>query len=66
MESELNELKVQLEKVAYENKEGAITMDSLRESNLELSAEVESLKVKLKSLFSCYKIRLFVILNFIQ
>jgi kinesin family protein 5 len=49
MESELNELKVQLEKVSYENKEGAITMDSLRESNLELSAEVESLKVKLKN-----------------
>lgn len=61
MESELNELKVQLEKVAYENKEGAITMDSLRESNLELSAEVDSLKVKLKNLFR-YKTRLFVVL----
>uniref|UniRef100_A0A1D1YRB6 Kinesin-like protein n=1 Tax=Anthurium amnicola TaxID=1678845 RepID=A0A1D1YRB6_9ARAE len=44
MASELNELKVQLEKVAYENKEGAITVDSLRESNLELATEVESLK----------------------
>ena len=30
MASELNELKVQLEKVTYENKESAITMDSLR------------------------------------
>ncbi|CAG8638083.1 13701_t:CDS:10 [Rhizophagus irregularis] len=47
METELGELKVQLEKVAYENKEGAITMDSLRESNLELSAEVDSLKKQL-------------------
>jgi kinesin family member 5 len=45
MESELNELKVQLEKVTYENKEGAITMDSLREANLELSGEIDGLKV---------------------
>ncbi len=45
MASELNELKVQLEKVHYENKEGAITVDSLREANLELSTELESLKV---------------------
>ena len=45
MASELNELKVQLEKVTYDNKEGAITMDSLREGNVELSAELESLKV---------------------
>ncbi|PKY56924.1 kinesin-domain-containing protein [Rhizophagus irregularis] len=44
MESELSELKVQLYKVVYENKEGGIIMDTLRESNLELSTEVESLK----------------------
>ena len=45
MASELNELKVQLEKVTYDNKEGAITMDSLREANMELSFESEVLKV---------------------
>ena len=45
MASELNELKVQLEKVTYENKFGAITMGSLREANLELSSESETLKV---------------------
>ena len=45
MESELNELKVQLEKVTYDNKEGAITMDSLREANLEFGTEIEGLKV---------------------
>lgn len=50
MASELNELKVQLEKVTYDNKEGAITMDSLREANVELSAELESLKKALSDL----------------
>jgi kinesin family protein 5 len=50
MESELNELKVQLEKVTYENKEGAITMDSLREANLELSGEIDGLKKALTEL----------------
>ncbi|KAF9579474.1 hypothetical protein BGW38_004251, partial [Lunasporangiospora selenospora] len=41
---ELNELKLQLEKVSYENKEGAITVDSLREANQELTRELEELK----------------------
>jgi len=50
MASELNELKVQLEKVTYENKEGAITMDSLREANLELGTEIETLKKALTEL----------------
>ncbi|KAF9918717.1 hypothetical protein BX616_006423 [Lobosporangium transversale] len=41
---ELNDLKLQLEKVLYESKEGAITVDSLREANQELSKELEELK----------------------
>ncbi|KAG0255667.1 hypothetical protein DFQ27_006122 [Actinomortierella ambigua] len=41
---ELNELRLQLEKVSFENKEGAITVDSLREVNQELSKEMEELK----------------------
>ncbi|KAF9125051.1 hypothetical protein BG015_004980, partial [Linnemannia schmuckeri] len=41
---ELSDLKLQLEKVSYENKEGAITVDSLREVNQELSKELEELK----------------------
>lgn len=45
MASELNELKLQLEKVTYDNKEGAITVDSLREANIELNNELEALKV---------------------
>ncbi|CAO3565471.1 unnamed protein product [Mortierella alpina] len=41
---QLNDLKLQLEKVSYEYKEGAITVDSLREANQELSKELEDLK----------------------
>ncbi|KAF9436472.1 hypothetical protein BGZ76_003903 [Entomortierella beljakovae] len=47
---ELSDLKLQLEKVSYENKEGAITMDSLREVNQELSKELEELKKALMEL----------------
>ncbi|CAJ0833902.1 2111_t:CDS:10 [Entrophospora sp. SA101] len=47
MASELNELKLQLEKVTYDNKEGAITVDSLREANIELNNELEALKKSL-------------------
>ncbi|KAF9112249.1 hypothetical protein BGX27_003722 [Mortierella sp. AM989] len=42
--NEINELKNQLEKVSYENKEGAITVDSLTEVNQELAKELEELK----------------------
>lgn len=45
MITELNDLKVQLEKVTYDNKESAITMDSLREANIELTNELDTLKV---------------------
>ncbi|RIA79335.1 kinesin heavy chain [Glomus cerebriforme] len=55
MESRLNELKVQLEKVIYENKEDAITMDSLREDNSELSSELELLKKTLSELRLSHK-----------
>ncbi|KAF9196177.1 hypothetical protein BGZ49_002890 [Haplosporangium sp. Z 27] len=41
---ELNDLKNQLEKVSYENKEGAIVVDSLREVNQEQAKELEGLK----------------------
>ncbi|CAG8799265.1 16677_t:CDS:2, partial [Dentiscutata erythropus] len=44
MAIELNELKVQLEKVTYDHKEDAIIMDSLREQNSDLATEIEELK----------------------
>jgi len=45
MSSKVNEFKIQLEKITFENKETTIMMDSLKESNQELSKEVEDLKV---------------------
>jgi len=44
MSSKVNEFKIQLEKITFENKETTIMMDSLKESNQELSKEVEDLK----------------------
>ncbi|CAO3598592.1 unnamed protein product [Absidia cylindrospora] len=44
MTSELGEAKIQLEKVTYENKEGLITADSLKERNKELTDELDQLR----------------------
>ncbi|KAF7721131.1 hypothetical protein EC973_005378 [Apophysomyces ossiformis] len=52
MTAELNEAKVQLQKVSYESKESAITADSLKEANQELLADLESLKANLAQLRS--------------
>lgn len=45
MVTELIELKIQLKKVICYNKESTITMDSLREANLELTNELDTLNV---------------------
>ncbi|KAJ5707640.1 hypothetical protein N7488_007441 [Penicillium malachiteum] len=45
--SEVNELRMQLEKVSYEGKEAAITMDGLREANSELTGELDEVKQQL-------------------
>ncbi|KAL2817491.1 P-loop containing nucleoside triphosphate hydrolase protein [Aspergillus cavernicola] len=47
LNSEVNELRMQLEKVSYESKEAAITMDSLREANSELTSELDEVKQQL-------------------
>lgn len=41
---EVNELKMQLEKVSFESKEAQITMDGLKEANAELTAELDEVK----------------------
>ncbi|MCJ1477444.1 Kinesin heavy chain [Lambiella insularis] len=41
---EVNELKMQLERIAYENKEAGITMDDLKEANSELTVELDEVK----------------------
>ncbi|OQD72574.1 hypothetical protein PENDEC_c020G04656 [Penicillium decumbens] len=47
LETEVNELRMQLEKVSYESKEAAITMDGLREANSELTGELDEVKQQL-------------------
>lgn len=47
LNAEVNELRMQLEKVSYESKEASITMDTLKEANAELTAELDELKQQL-------------------
>ncbi|KAJ5884661.1 hypothetical protein N7495_009171 [Penicillium taxi] len=47
LNTEINELRMQLEKVSYEGKEAAITMDGLREANSELTGELDEVKQQL-------------------
>ncbi|SPQ20071.1 c0e7114d-7498-4cce-9ee1-008dff8377a1 [Thermothielavioides terrestris] len=42
--SEANEFKMQLERLAFENKEAQITMDGLKDANSELTAELDEIK----------------------
>ncbi|KAF3928811.1 Kinesin-1 [Orbilia brochopaga] len=42
--TEVSELKMNLEKVSFESKEALITMDGLKEANLELTAELDEVK----------------------
>ncbi|ORY12847.1 P-loop containing nucleoside triphosphate hydrolase protein [Clohesyomyces aquaticus] len=47
MTGELNELKMQVEKLNFEGKEAGITMDGLKEANAELTAELDDIKQQL-------------------
>ena len=47
LNSEVNELKMQLERVAFEGKEAFITMDGLKEANSELTTELDEVKQQL-------------------
>lgn len=47
LNSELNELRMQVEKINFESKETQITMDSLKEANSELTAELDEVKQQL-------------------
>jgi len=42
--TEVNEFKMQLERLVFESKEGQITMDGLKEANAELTAELDEVK----------------------
>jgi kinesin family protein 5 len=45
--SEVNEFKMQIERLSFESKEAQITMDSLKEANAELTAELDEVKQQL-------------------
>ena len=47
LNSEINELKMQLERVSFESKEASITMDGLKEANSELTMELDEVKQQL-------------------
>ncbi|KAI9808438.1 MAG: Kinesin heavy chain [Pycnora praestabilis] len=47
LNSDVNELKMQLEKVSFEGKEAQITMDGLKEANSELTTELDEVKQQL-------------------
>lgn len=45
--TEVNEFKMQLERLAFESKEAQITMDALKEANSELTTELDDVKQQL-------------------
>ena len=45
MSSSLNELRLQVERLTYDNKEGLISIDILKEQNQDLKEELEKLRV---------------------
>ena len=47
LHGEVNELRTQLERVAFEGKEALITMDGLKEANSELTTELDEVKQQL-------------------
>jgi len=50
MSSQLNDLKLQVERLDYDNKEGLITIDILKEQNQDANAELEELKKQIAEL----------------
>ena len=47
LSGEVNELKMQIERIAFESKEALITMDGLKEANSELTTELDEVKQQL-------------------
>jgi kinesin family protein 5 len=55
MSSQLNELRLQVERLGYDNKEGVITIDILKEQNLDAKNELEELKNQIADLKTAKK-----------
>ena len=52
MSTQLSELRLQLERLDYDNKEGAITIDTLKEQNQDLTNDLEEVRKSLAELKS--------------
>lgn len=55
MSSQLNELRLQVERLDYDNKEGVITVDILKEQNQDTKSELEELRKHIQELKSAQK-----------
>ncbi|PPR08080.1 hypothetical protein CVT24_010541 [Panaeolus cyanescens] len=55
MSSQLNDLRLQIERLDYDNKEGVITIDILKEQNQDAKAELEELKRQISELKNAQK-----------
>ncbi|KAJ3344743.1 hypothetical protein HDU91_000128, partial [Kappamyces sp. JEL0680] len=50
LHSTINQIQMELEKSVFENKEACISLDSLKESNVELETQVEQLKAQIQAM----------------
>ena len=55
MSSQLNDLRLQVERLDYDNKEGIITVDILKEQNQDAKSELEELKKTIAELKASQK-----------
>ncbi len=55
MSSQINELRLQVERLDYDNKEGVITIDILKEQNADSKNELDELKKQIGELKSAQK-----------
>ncbi|KAK0197092.1 kinesin heavy chain [Armillaria mellea] len=55
MSSQINELRLQVERLDYDNKEGVITIDILKEQNADSKNELDELKKQISDLKSAQK-----------
>lgn len=56
MSTELNDVKLQLQKISYEGKESAINVESLKETNQDLQTELEELRKSLEEMRTAQKV----------
>jgi kinesin family protein 5 len=55
MSSQLNELRLQVERLDYDNKEGGITIDILKEQNQDAKGELDELRRQISELKTAQK-----------